>query len=161
MKNFNQGVVVHRAVDIGLLYDDLFYPLQKEFEKFFDGFFCNSVLDGLKSKTGYPKLDVSTENGKFIVRAAVPGVSQENVSVEVLPNGIARISGETSSEYKSDKANYYVRELHKSNFCRELRLPEGVLGDPEAEIKDGILTVSWKYDCPVKVNFKKIEIKKK
>jgi HSP20 family molecular chaperone IbpA len=143
------------------LRDDFFYPLEQQFDRFWTDFWGNDVMDGLKASTGYPKLDITTGEGKFTITAAVPGVEQDNVSVEVLPDGIVRISGEMAKEYKSEKADYYVRELHKSRFCREVRLPDGVTGDPEAELKSGILSLTWKYDEPVRIKPKLIEIKKK
>jgi HSP20 family protein len=140
--------------------DDLFFPLEQGFDDFFNGFFGNSVLDGVKSGTGYPKLDATIEGEQFVVRAAIPGVKPDDVVVDVLKD-VVRVSGCMSGEYKKEDASYYVRELHKSKFMREFRLPEDVVGDPIAEIKDGILTLKWKYDAPVVEKPKRIEVNKK
>lgn len=140
--------------------DDFFAPIEDHFNKVLDNFFENPVLDSVKSSFGYPKLDASVEEDKFIVRAAIPGSTNENINVEVLPDGVTvRLSGEMGKEYKSEKANYYVKELHKSRFSREFTLPEGTKGEPTAELKNGILTLTWQYDVPQIAKPTKVQIK--
>jgi HSP20 family protein len=136
---------------IASLRDDLFFPLEQQFDKFFRDFFSDrSVLDRTKSSAGYPKVDLVKENNEFVVKAAVPGVDPNGVNVEILPEGILRISGQTSEEYRSPQdSNYYVRELRMTRFSRELSLPDFIEGDPQAKIKDGLLTLRWK--CKPKI----------
>jgi HSP20 family molecular chaperone IbpA len=147
--------------------DEFFFPIQTEFDRFFDGFFNDkSVLSRVKGKAGYPKMDIVSEDGKWSIRAAVPGVDPKAIKVEVEPNGdFVRISGEMSEEYRSPEGSkYMVTELHKSRFSREVSIPDFVEGDPEATIKDGIITLTWKANLPKpeeKSQPKLIEVKTK
>ena len=127
------------------LHDQLMFPFEQEFDRFFREFWGSpGTLDKLASATGYPKMDVISEGENFIIRAAVPGVSPDNIKVEIL-DGSVSLSGEMEQEYKSDKGAFYTRELHKSRFSRSIRLPEEVdqTKDPSASFKDGILTLKW------------------
>jgi HSP20 family molecular chaperone IbpA len=144
------------------LRDDLFFPLEQSFDDFFQNFFSESSLDTIKGKSGYPRLEAGVEGNHWVVRAAVPGVSYDslNVEIEEKPNPTAsttyeqktlepvrvlRISGKMSEEYESPKdAKLYRKELRKSSFSREMNLPYEAEGQPEASLKDGILTLKWK-----------------
>jgi HSP20 family protein len=125
--------------------DGFFGPLEQHFDNFFNSFFGTPSFDGLKNSVDYPKMDVTIEKDSFVVRAAVPGVKAENLKVEVIDN-ILKLSGGMAEEYKSDKNNdkHYVRELRKSYFERKVKLPKDLVGDPEADLKDGLLTLRWK-----------------
>tara|TARA_Y100000034_G_scaffold38278_1_gene46979 strand:- start:2510 stop:2980 length:471 start_codon:yes stop_codon:yes gene_type:complete len=122
--------------------DDFFFPIEQHFNKVLDEFLGSST--GIKaSSSGYPKMDVSKEDDKLVVKIAIPGVASEDIQVEV-HEGALKISGKMSEEYQSSEgAHYYVRELKKSSFVRHLTLPNWVEGDPEAAMKDGILRLSW------------------
>jgi len=47
--------------------------------------------------------------------------------------------------------------LSYGSFKRQLRLPENIEGEPAAELKDGILTLTFKLQLPEE---KKPEVKK-
>jgi HSP20 family molecular chaperone IbpA len=130
------------------LHDRLFPPIDETFERFFNEFFSPSNLSRTKSNTGYPKVDIGYEGDEYVVKAAVPGVLEEDLDVEIAPSSegreILKISGKTSEEYKScENASYQVRELCKRNFVREFLLPENLEGDPKASMKDGLLILRW------------------
>jgi HSP20 family protein len=133
------------------LRDDIFFPLEQQFDKFFRDFFSDrSVLDRVRASGGYPKVDLVQENDEFVVKAAVPGVDPKSLNIEVIPEGLLRISGQTAEEYHSPQnSNFYVRELRMTRFSREFSLPDFIEGDPHAKIKDGLLTLRWK--CKPKV----------
>jgi HSP20 family protein len=128
--------------DLSILRDQLFAPFEQVFDNFFDNFWKSPVLDRAKSFTGYPKLDIGMENGDFVVRATVPGIAPENVSVAIKDRTV-RISG--SNTYKSpENSQYFVREISRRAFVREFTLPDNIPDkDPEATIKDGILVLRW------------------
>jgi HSP20 family molecular chaperone IbpA len=152
----------------------LFTPFEDVFDRFFDDFFGDRRnLDRAKAGTGYPKLDIVTEESSekqgtsyWVVKAAVPGVNPDELKVEVLPQtntapAMLRISGQMSEEYRSpDHAAYHMRELHKSSFRRELVLPDYIEGDPQAKIKDGILTLRWLQKYAAQAKPKVIDVKR-
>lgn len=147
--------------------DSLFHSIEQEFDQLCDQFFkTNSILSSVKANNSYPRLDVLKTDKEWLVRVAVPGVSDpESILVEILPDRVLSIKGQTSSEYKNENSSdYLIRELKTSKFCRMINLPEDIEGDPDAVMKDGILTLSWKLPekQPEKpeAKTKKIPIKK-
>jgi HSP20 family protein len=125
---------------------EFFFPIEQAFNRILDNFWSAKTFNFLKGTTGYPKMDIRENKEKLSIVAAVPGVDPENLKVEILPGNLLKISGEMSQQYQSPKdATYFVKELHKSKFVREVQLPDDLNGEPEAELKNGVLTLSWMY----------------
>ena len=140
--------------DLSTLRDDLFFPFQQVFDEVVDSFWNKSSLEAIKAKSGYPKVEVGIENNQWVVRAAVPGVKQQDLSVEVIDNSkgvhkeqfVLKLQGKMSEVYESPKdTRFYVRELRKTAFTREVIIPDAVENkqSPEASLEDGILTLKW------------------
>lgn len=142
--------------------NDLFAPLQAEFDRFFDEFFNDRrQLTHIKN-AGFPKMDVVEEDGKLKMRLAVSGMTKDDLDVECTKDGYVTVRGRMSESYRSgEDAKVYVRELRASAFERSLRLPEHVVtdADPVAKLEDGILTLEWPTEIEAKEDaVKKIEI---
>jgi HSP20 family protein len=108
-----------------------------------------------------PLMDLSDMGKEYVIKAEVPGVEKDNLSIEVTDAGI-EISGETSSEKEqSDEERGYVRrERSYARFDRTLPFPERVLPDKaDAELKDGVLTVKVPKAAPPEKKAKKIQVK--
>jgi HSP20 family protein len=108
-----------------------------------------------------PLMDLSDMGKEYVIKAEVPGVEKDNLSIEVTDAGI-EISGETSSEKEqSDEERGYVRrERSYARFYRTLPFPERVLPDKaDAELKDGVLTVKVPKAAPPEKKAKKIQVK--
>lgn len=88
-----------------------------------------------------PRIEVLEQNGDFVVRAELPGLRREDISVEV-SDGYLMLSG-TREEKKEEKENgYYRSERSYGKFFRSVPLPEGVTGEEaKAEFRDGLLEV--------------------
>lgn len=136
-----------------------------------DSFFtCSSISDlknKMKSNTGYPKLDVFVNKDNYVIQASVPGVKPEDLTIEIQEeNGIryAKISGKMSEEYsfKDDDTNWQTKELCRRAFQRVVAIPENITGDPDAMIKDGIMSLTWGLPKELKQvsSTKVIELKK-
>lgn len=137
--------------------EDFLFPLQKEFDKLFDTMFgpkrLPSLLNSMKMHSGYPKLDVLVTDGRFRIEAAVPGVTPEDLKVEILPGDrgerVLRISGKMAHDYQySKETEYQYRELTRAKFQRVISLPDEVKGDPEAVVQNGMLTLTWVLEKP-------------
>lgn len=135
---------------------DFLAPLEVHFNKFFDNFFKDTnPLASIKA-TDFPKVNAYEEEDHFKIVVSVPGVKSENLKVNYdTETNCVTISGRIDEAYRlgspdlrdsSKKAptRTYLQELRTSHFGRTLQLPENVDGEPEANLKDGILSLTWK-----------------
>ncbi|GAB4534016.1 MAG: Hsp20/alpha crystallin family protein [Anaerolineales bacterium] len=84
--------------------------------------------------------DVLAEDDGYIVRALIPGVSVQDLNVEVLNNTVS-IRGEFKAPEESE-GKYLVSELPVGRFARVITLPTALeTGKVEASLKDGVLTL--------------------
>jgi HSP20 family molecular chaperone IbpA len=129
--------------------DEVFGPVQRQLDRMLNEAFGRDFLEGVKSNSNFPRLDAyTTKGGQLVVKMAVAGYPAENINVEVLPDGILEVSGSAKSDAETTEDEYHIRELASGSFNRRLRLPDNVAGDPKAELKDGILTLSFPLQLP-------------
>ena len=142
------------------LRDDLFFPLEQTFEKFYRDFFGDkSNFNIAKSSSGYPTTNAYIDGEHFKMLFSVPGVSKDDLEIEIDGNTVT-VKGKMSSKYCSAKeSEYLVRELRQSFFTRTLSIPNRVVGEPEANLADGILTLTWETERAKEPPVKRIEIK--
>ncbi len=76
-----------------------------------------------------PAMDLVEADDHFVLRADLPGVGEEDVSIEVQDSSLT-ISGERRDEHETRERGYFRVERSFGSFSRSLTLPEGV--DPEA-----------------------------
>lgn len=88
-----------------------------------------------------PQIDVKTTGEDMVVYAEVPGMSRDDITIEVSA-GTLTIRGERKSETEKTEEGWTIRERSYGSFERTLPLPEGVDADTiSAEYKDGVLEV--------------------
>jgi HSP20 family protein len=115
--------------------------MQEEMNRFFDDFF-GEHQHGLAEGAWLPAVDVSETDDEFVVRAELPGMSQEDIDINVQDN-ILTLKGEKKQEQKEDKENFYRLERSYGSFSRSFTLPAGVNPDDiKANFKDGVLEVT-------------------
>ncbi|MFG3340274.1 Hsp20/alpha crystallin family protein [Glycomyces sp. NPDC048151] len=112
-----------------------FKQFDREFERLVrSGFGRGSVQYTLRA-------DVYTEGEDLVVTAAVPGVSPEDVTVELEGRRLS-ITAERRRREAAEGDRYLVRGLAGGSFRREFQLREGITADQlSAEVADGILTI--------------------
>ncbi len=89
-----------------------------------------------------PDVDVVQIDGKLIVRADLPGMTKDDVNVDITPNSV-RIEGERRYEHETNQEGIFRSERNYGSFCREIPLPDGVTTDnATAKFKDGVLEVT-------------------
>ncbi len=116
---------------------DSLSQLQTELDQFFGKPLVNS---GLSGGSVYPLVNVFTDDDGLVVRAEVPGIAPEKLSV-LVEDGQLTISGERAAPDPAD-GGVHRRERQFGRFSRTLQLPPDV--DPEqvtAECRNGVLTV--------------------
>jgi HSP20 family protein len=88
-----------------------------------------------------PSTDVYREDGDLVVRAEIPGIDADGVSVEMEGN-VLHISGEKTEKTEIDEEDRYLRECHYGSFRRDVLLPETVSKEAvKASFVNGVLTV--------------------
>ena len=89
-----------------------------------------------------PAIDVFEKNGKFVVRAEVPGMKKEDINISV-EGDMLIIKGERKTSEEIKEENYYQSECTYGAFTRSIRIPEAVDASKiTAEYEDGILEVT-------------------
>jgi HSP20 family protein len=114
--------------------------IQHEMNRLFGSYF-DSPGDGESVRRWVPAMDLLEEGDHLVLRADLPGVSEDLLSIE-LEDNVLTISGERGSEREERKDGYYRLERASGTFSRSLTLPEGI--DPEsieANFDNGVLTV--------------------
>lgn len=123
-------------------------------EKAFDRFFGRSlpslwswndtpVVDTLFEFDGLrlPSLDMIDRDAEIVVRAEIPGIEKKDIDVSIA-NNVLTIKGQTKSESKEEKGDYYRHEIASSSFARSVSLPSDIDESKIlANLKDGILEV--------------------
>ncbi len=110
------------------------------FRSFVDNFFNDEFKGGVASSFA-PKVDVAETEKEFELQLHIPGVTKDEISIDLRENQIV-ISGERKvGEEKKDK-NFHSIESHYGYFRRSFNLPDVVNRDKiDASYKDGILFV--------------------
>jgi len=123
-----------------------------------DRLFEDSVITPAKISGGLPRIDLKETKDSVVVKAELPGVDEEDISVEVMDN-VMTISGEKKEEKQDEGKGYYYKESHTGTFSRSFTLPSEVVADKAvAEMKNGVLTISVPKVAPKLA--KKITLKK-
>jgi HSP20 family protein len=119
--------------------------LQQELNRLFGTFFdpYPAIVTGGNgaSRRWIPAFDLVEDDKHYVLRADLPGLSEQDVKVE-LEDSVLTISGERKSEHEDRKEGYHRIERSSGAFSRSLTLPDGV--DPatiEASFDKGVLEV--------------------
>jgi HSP20 family protein len=89
-----------------------------------------------------PATDIVESDTHYILRADLPGVAEEDLSLK-LDGDVLTISGERRSQSDQRQGGYVRYERSTGSFRRSVRLPEGVDADAiEAHFNRGVLEVT-------------------
>lgn len=106
-----------------------------------------------------PDVEAFESKGEFIVRADLPGMSKDNVKIEV-SDGELVIQGERKEEKEQKEKGYYACERSYGAFYRALPLPDGVKSDEaKATFKDGVLEITMPAGKLPEKHGRQLEIK--
>src|SRR5689334_3361997 len=113
-------------------------PFSAEFDRLFNTLFDRSAAE---ARSWTPAMDLVEAEDHFLLRADLPGLREEDVSIEVRDNTL-RISGERKAEHEQRERGWYRLERQFGKFSRALTLPEGINADAiEAGFDHGVLEV--------------------
>jgi HSP20 family protein len=83
------------------------------------------------------------DGDNVVVRASLPGVSPDDISVDI-EDGVLTISSDAASENEKGEDAYLLRERRSGSFHRSLRLPDTVdANGGESSYELGVVTVTF------------------
>lgn len=89
-----------------------------------------------------PQIEVLQNNGQFMVRTDLPGLTKDQVNVE-LTDDLLTISGERKEEKEEKREGFYRNERSYGSFYRQIPLPEGAETDnAAATFHNGVLEIT-------------------
>lgn len=131
-----------------------------------EGGFWPNVMDPLRAAGEKianffaPSADAASTEDVYEINIELPGVSSEDVSVELHGN-VLTVKGEKRVEQEKSGKTYYFSERRFGSFHRSFRLPEDV--DPRnilADFNDGVLTIKVPKQEAERTPPHRIEIRK-
>jgi HSP20 family protein len=113
--------------------------IQNEMNRLFDtSLRRHDGFDGAFS----PAFDMVVEKDNVVVKADLPGLSKDDISVSLQDNYLT-IKGEKKHETEQKEANYFLSERVHGTFTRTIELPVAVDAKRiDARFKDGVLHVT-------------------
>ena len=149
---FNPFQMMRRFTkDMERVFEDFAFPslFKTDFEPF------RTEFDEVK---WVPPLEVFFNDGQFMVRADLPGLTKDDVKIE-LTDEFLTISGERKEEKEDKREGFYRTERNYGSFFRQITLPENVKTDNAvATFQNGVLEITMpatKVEKPIR----KLEIK--
>jgi HSP20 family protein len=90
----------------------------------------------------FPPLNITQDDSKFYLRAEIPGIKPNELSISVLGNRVS-LAGKREIQREDERVSYHRRERAEGAFNRTVTLPAEV--DPQgvdARYSEGVLTVT-------------------
>lgn len=116
---------------------------------------------GLVEAEWSPHIDVKEQDGRLLVRADLPGLSKDDIQVEVTDDTLT-IQGERKEEKKEEREGYSYSECSYGRFYRALPLPEGVdTTKVTAEFRNGVLEVGIPLPPHPEPQARRVEVREK
>ena len=143
--------------------DEFLTPFDRVFDEVFAAHFpeLNKELGvGFFEKQSYPRVDVIDYNDRVEILAEIPGLTKEEVSVDLQEN-VLTISGQKIKKVddKESLGKYIRRELKHSSFKRSFTLGDQIdRRSPSAKFENGLLKVTLLKIKPTIPETKKIKI---
>ena len=136
----------------------------EELDRFFEGFGIGSALlprwlsgfqhasvtsgTGLNPQGWAPTVDVFQSGDRLIIRADLPGLSKEDIHVE-LENNTITIQGERRQEHEESREGYFHSERSYGNFCRTICVtPDDGVQDTTKPTRASATACSGASPCP-------------
>jgi HSP20 family protein len=117
-------------------------------------------LYGEGGRAGWvPAIETLQRGDEFVVRAEVPGLAPEEVSVEIGDDQLT-IQGERKYDHQEEHEGVFRSERAYGSFYRVVPLPEGAMSDSaQATFKNGVLEIVLKAPPREVQRGRRIEIK--
>lgn len=87
-----------------------------------------------------PPIDAIDDGHELIIEVSVPGVREEDVSVE-REDDLLTISGVRGGSRASNGRSYFLAEIPRGPFHRAVRLPYAIQSEPRMEVERGLIRI--------------------
>ena len=160
-QNLGVGSLMQLHQEMDRLFDDVWRAfglssgsrLMRPTSVFNNNVFGQSILSDYRAK-----LDISGSDNEYEVAVDLPGLSQEDISIELSGNTLI-IKGEREEENEVKDKHYYRLERSEGAFQRTLSLPEDANRDEiSAKMKNGLLVIQIPRKAGPKNDVKRISI---
>jgi HSP20 family protein len=120
----------------------------RDVDDVFDRFFADAfrrlprqAVEGQAALAWAPLADVSETEGEYLIKAELPEVRKEDVSLTV-QDGVLTLSGERRQEQREENEKLHRIERQYGSFTRRFALPEDADEQSiRAESKDGVIMI--------------------
>ena len=116
--------------------------------------FHNDFFDNFRRVSTYPPYNIKENDDKGVIEFAVAGFAEKDLKVEVKENTLS-IYGCKEKELQEDLMH---KGISDRSFTKRFQLHKHIIVD-KAELKDGLLKVSYHRDIPEAEKPKQIKIK--
>ena len=116
--------------------------------------FQNDFFDNFRRVSTYPPYNIKEKDDKGVIEFAVAGFAEKDLKVEVKENSLS-VSGCKEKELQEDLMH---KGISDRSFIKRFQLHKQIVID-NAELKDGLLKVSYHREIPEAEKPKQIKIK--
>ena len=116
--------------------------------------FHNDFFDSFRRVSTYPPYNIKENDDKGVIEFAVAGFAEKDLKVEVKENTLS-IYGCKEKELQEDLMH---KGISDRSFTKRFQLHKHIIVD-NAELKDGLLKVSYHREIPEAERPKQIKIK--
>jgi HSP20 family protein len=114
--------------------------MRHEMLRLFDA--AGAEASGSVSAGVFPPMNISQDDDNFYVRAEVPGIKSDELSISVVRNRVS-IAGNREIPREHERVSYHRKERAEGSFSRTVTLPTEVDAERvEARYADGLLSLT-------------------
>ncbi len=117
--------------------------LRREMDRLFEHFFERGPTAMLgDGGTFEPAVEIADTRDSILVKAQVPGVSKDNLSIDIMDDYLM-LKGEMKEEKTTEEQRFHRKEFRYGAFARTIPLPTTIKAEAAAaQLKDGVLTIT-------------------
>jgi HSP20 family protein len=117
--------------------------MMEEMDRVVEAINPSMVSDGMgTSRPWSPAIEVARRDGSLVIRVELPGLSKDDVKVELTPDGLL-IQGERKEEHEEQQEGVLRSERRYGRFSRIIPLPDGAYAEQaKAQFTNGVLEVN-------------------
>ena len=141
---------------MSLILRDNLFDIDRAFEDFFPSgrYFQKANQEQFFS----PHVDIVEKDHSYQIRADLPGVKKDDISVQ-LKDGVLTLQAQRESEEEEKTEQFIRRERRSGKFLRRFNIGQNVVEqDIQAGFNDGVLTIEVPKIKPAKPEVQHISI---